>query len=173
MLSLAFRAAMVALQASNAQLGAGGVSGTSAETIEEIRERSSGLGLAPAPGLHLAPPLKIMAKACGPSDQSKNAPRSPNFVGIPWTWYRSISKWGRRWPKSGFWSHLKNGGKRARKMGKWPGKRKNVPKMVRKWSFRRFFPFSGPCFPHFSGHGQNPFFGPKWSTGFQKFWGIF
>ena len=83
-------------------------------------------------------------------------------------------KWGRKWPKNGFWPHLKNGGKMARKM----------EKMAPKW-FDNGIPGH---FPHFPGHASPIFLvrpksifrpfpfpfragGPKWiytrSTGFQ------
>ena len=39
-------------------------------------------------------------------------------------------KWGRKWPKNGFWPHLKNGGKMARKMRKMAWKMENID---RKW----------------------------------------
>ena len=89
----------------------------------------------------------------------------PNMtgLGIPWTWYRSISglrpEMGRKWPKNGFWPHLKNGGNMAQKIGK----------MARNSIFEpfsgHFFHFPGH-FSHFPGHfspffsrGQNPCFG--------------
>ena len=76
--------------------------------------------------------------------------------GVPWTWYidpfrASRPKWGRKRPKNGFWPHLKNGGKMARKMRKMARKMENI---ARKWNFGPFFPFSGPCFPHFSGEAK-------------------
>ena len=61
-------------------------------------------------------------------------------------------KWGRKWPRNGFWPCLKNGGNTARKMGK----------MARNSIFELFsghffhFPghLSGPFFPHFSGEAK-------------------
>ena len=53
-------------------------------------------------------------------------------------------KWGRKWPKNGYWPHLKNGGSMARKMGK----------MARNSIFEpfwaHFFHFPGQ-FSHFPG----------------------
>ena len=50
-------------------------------------------------------------------------------------------KWGRKWPKNGFWPHLGNGANRAWKMGK----------MARNSVFE---PFLGD-FLHFSGHSSH------------------
>ena len=90
-------------------------------------------------------------------------------------------KWARKWPKHGFWPHLKNGRKLARKMRKMERK---MEKMARKWFENGF---SGH-FSHFPGYVStifqvrpksmfrpfsSPFRagGPKWiytrSTGFQ------
>ena len=48
-------------------------------------------------------------------------------------------KWGENGPEN-----EKNG----------PENGKNGPKMVRKWNFGPLSPFSGPCFPHFSGKAK-------------------
>ena len=64
-------------------------------------------------------------------------------------------KWGRKWPKNGFWPCQKNGGSMARKMAK------NGPKFHFRTILGPFFPFSGPFSPfcgpfspHFSGKAK-------------------
>ena len=54
-------------------------------------------------------------------------------------------KWGRKWPKNGFWPHLKKGEKMAQKMTKMAWK---MEKMARK----RFENGISGHFPHFPGH---------------------
>ena len=64
----------------------------------------------------------------------------------------SPEKWGENGPEN-----EKNG----------PENGKNGPKMVRIWNFGPFSPFSGPCFPHFSGKAKIHF--PAISSPFRAF----
>ena len=114
------------------------------------------------------------------------APRKSSWtsLGIPWTWYRSISgrrdENGRKMDLGLAWKMGKNGPENEKK--------KSLAKMGRKWSENgiagHFSLFFGPCFPHSSGEAKKSIFRPfsspfraggqKWiytrSTGFQTQW---
>ena len=83
-------------------------------------------------------------------------------------------KWGRKWPKNGFWPHLKNGAKMARKRRRMARKMEKMgPKWFENGISGPFSPFSRPCFPHVSGEAKirplfghfRPHFGPEARNG--------